>query len=384
MPHPDRLLSQPADLSVSEILLDESIFVNMLRVERKRTERSGRRFVLMLVESAHLLKTTNTPAIEKVLNVLARTTRETDIKGWYKNGAVLGVIFTEIDPTQGRAVANALLTRLMNALCSALSIEDINEIHLSFHVYPEEPPTGGNGTSGSPADLHLYPDETTKPPSNNGGSGTNDRRRKPSRWAKRLLDILGSLFGLVILSPLMIAIAIAVKLTSRGPVLFKQQRVGIYGRRFSFLKFRSMYTGNDDSVHREYVKAFIAQSPIPVSGVFKLTNDARITPLGRYLRKSSLDELPQLFNVLSGEMSLVGPRPAVPYEVENYGAWHRRRVLAVKPGITGLWQVAGRSRVTFDEMVRLDLRYAASWNFWLDIKILLHTPRAVIAGSGAY
>src|SRR5206468_8166764 len=110
----------------------------------------------------------------------------------------------------------------------------------------------------------------------------------------------------------------------------------------------------------------------------------RITPIGAFLRKTSLDELPQLVNVLKGEMSLVGPRPAIPYEVESYRSWHRRRVLEAKPGLTGLWQISGRSRVTFDEMVRLDLRYASTWSLWLDLCIILQTPRAVLAGHGAY
>ncbi len=117
---------------------------------------------------------------------------------------------------------------------------------------------------------------------------------------------------------------------------------------------------------------------------YKLTNDPRITRIGGFLRKTSFDEIPQFLNVLRGEMSLVGPRPPIPYEVESYDIWHRRRLLGVKPGITGLWQVAGRSRTTFDEMVRLDLQYAKSWSFWLDLKILLQTPRAVVAGDGAY
>jgi lipopolysaccharide/colanic/teichoic acid biosynthesis glycosyltransferase len=124
-----------------------------------------------------------------------------------------------------------------------------------------------------------------------------------------------------------------------------------------------------------------AGGPAPV---FKLTNDSRVTVFGRFLRKSSLDELPQLFNVLTGDMSLVGPRPAIPYEVESYGLWHRQRVLAVKPGITGLWQVAGRSRTKFSDMVRLDLQYARTWSLWLDFKILLRTPRTVISGEGAH
>jgi lipopolysaccharide/colanic/teichoic acid biosynthesis glycosyltransferase len=220
------------------------------------------------------------------------------------------------------------------------------------------------------------------------------------------MDVTGSLFALLLLSPIILVIAAAVKLTSKGPIFFKQPRVGQYGKPFTFLKFRSMYHNNDASVHREYVTKLIAGKaqvhPLNTNGngngngngdgngngngngVYKLTNDSRITAIGTFLRRSSLDELPQFINVLRGEMSLVGPRPAIPYEVAAYQTWHRRRVLEVKPGITGLWQVNGRSSVKFDEMVRLDLRYARSWSPLVDIKILLRTPRAVLMGSGAH
>jgi lipopolysaccharide/colanic/teichoic acid biosynthesis glycosyltransferase len=150
-----------------------------------------------------------------------------------------------------------------------------------------------------------------------------------------------------------------------------------------------MHSNNDPTIHQQYVarliegKADCSQSA-KGPAVYKLTDDPRITPLGRFLRKTSLDELPQLVNVLRGEMSLVGPRPPVPYEFERYSIWHRRRVLEVKPGITGLWQVLGRSRTTFDEMVRLDLTYARVWSFWMDAKILYRTPMAVFRTDGAY
>lgn len=361
------------DVPASELLLDEPQFVHMLRLERKRTERSGRPFVLMLLETENLFRSAGAAAFDQFVTVLAQTTRETDFKGWYKRGSTFGVIFTEIDAKRGTAVTNALLSRVTSALGSALRIEDLSEVRLSFHFYPEHP-AGRNGEGAS--DPALYPDLTVE-----------SEKRKGPRIAKRALDIAGSLFGLVALSPLLVLIAVGVKATSAGPVLFRQQRVGMHGRRFTFLKFRSMHIRNDDTVHREYMKAFIAGGGAPPQGepaVYKMTSDRRVTPLGALLRKTSLDELPQLFNVLMGEMSLVGPRPAIPYEVEAYETWHRRRVLAVKPGITGLWQVSGRSSVKFDDMVRLDVRYASSWTFWLDVRILLQTPRAVIMGSGAY
>jgi lipopolysaccharide/colanic/teichoic acid biosynthesis glycosyltransferase len=209
------------------------------------------------------------------------------------------------------------------------------------------------------------------------------------RIAKRVIDVVGSVLVLIFCLPLFIGIAIAVKLTSRGPVLFRQTRMGQYGRKFTFLKFRSMYAGNDRSIHEDFVKSFIAGQPAGASApqkqnkLYKLVADPRITPIGRFLRKSSLDELPQLINILKGDMSWVGPRPPVTYEVTHYNLWHRQRLLAAKPGLTGLWQVEGRSRVEFDDMVRLDIRYAKSWSLWLDLKILLRTPRAVFRGEGA-
>jgi lipopolysaccharide/colanic/teichoic acid biosynthesis glycosyltransferase len=204
------------------------------------------------------------------------------------------------------------------------------------------------------------------------------------------MDIVGSTLALILLTPVFLLLAIIIKMTSKGPVLFRQQRVGQFATPFEFLKFRSMSVSTDAGIHKEYVQNFIAGKAQPVAAVkdqkvvYKITSDPRVTWIGRFMRRASLDELPQFWNVLSGEMSLVGPRPPIPYEIEAYDIWHRRRLLEAKPGITGLWQVHGRSRTTFDEMVRLDLRYSRTWSPLLDLKILLQTPRAVISGDGAY
>src|SRR5208282_1065338 len=224
----------------------------------------------------------------------------------------------------------------------------------------------------------LYPDLTRR-----------DNARKLFCAVKRIMDTVGSALALLVFSPLLLVIALAIKLTSNGPVFFRQKRVGQYGEQFVFLKFRSMYVNNDASAHKAYVKTLIAGSAQNHSNgdgkvVYKLTKDPRITRVGALLRRTSLDELPQFINVLKGEMSLVGPRPAIAYEVEAYDIWHRRRVLEAKPGITGLWQVNGRSRIKFDDMVRLDLRYAKTWSPWMDLKILMRTPAAVVFGDGAY
>jgi lipopolysaccharide/colanic/teichoic acid biosynthesis glycosyltransferase len=188
----------------------------------------------------------------------------------------------------------------------------------------------------------------------------------------------------------MAAVALLIKVTSEGPVIFEQKRLGQLGQHFHCLKFRTMYANNDPKIHREYVQSLIAgkangqELGDATPPVFKITNDPRITPIGSFLRKTSLDELPQFWNVLRGDMSLVGPRPPVPYEFEVYDFWHRRRVLEVKPGVTGLWQVSGRSRIGFDDMVRLDLRYSQTWSLWLDLRILLATPRAVFGSNDAF
>jgi len=214
--------------------------------------------------------------------------------------------------------------------------------------------------------------------------------RNPSRVReaiKRGMDIAGSLALLLVPSPLYLLLALLVKVVSPGPVFFRQVRVGQEAKPFTMFKFRTMHVDADRGLHHEFVTNFIkggCQPPEPGENqVFKITNDPRVTPIGRILRRTSLDELPQFWNVLRGDMSLVGPRPPLAYELEQYRSWHWRRVLEAKPGITGLWQVMGRSRTTFDDMVRLDLRYVRTCSPWTDVKILLATPKAVFSGKGA-
>jgi len=361
--------------SSSRGLVAQESFLRTIYLEQKRTERSRRRFVLMLLELDYVM--TVGASFEKVVSALWASTRETDVKGWYREGSVIGIVFTEIAPSEGRAAAGSLLEKVNTALARVLSAKEQNDLKVTCHIFPEDwherDDNDSTPTKGSTKlDPHLLQDSDPK---------------RLALLVKACMDIAGSLCALLFLSPVLLAIAIAVKLTSKGPILFRQQRVGQYGRKFTFLKFRSMYTANDHKIHEEFVKHLIAgtsKTDGPKSSVYKITNDPRITSIGRFLRKTSLDELPQFLNVLMGEMSLVGPRPPIPYEVDCYDIWHKRRLLAVKPGITGLWQVRGRSRTNFDEMVRLDLKYGETWSLWLDIKILLETPRAVFSGNGAY
>lgn len=205
---------------------------------------------------------------------------------------------------------------------------------------------------------------------------------------KRVLDLVGASLLSIVTAPVMAIVAIAIKLDSRGPVFFGQERIGSGGRRFRVVKFRTMYDGVSDAAHRELVTKMLQGEDGPAAHVgpegeqvFKLVNDQRVTRVGRFLRRASLDELPQLFNVLRGEMSLVGPRPPLPYEFDQYEHWQFHR-LQVRPGITGLWQVSGRNRLTYRQMCELDLAYIRAWSLWLDMRILFKTVPVVLSNSG--
>ena len=368
----------PTEATVEREVLHEESFKRMIAIERKRTERSSHPFLLMLLETGeHQGEEKNSQVLAKVIAALLTATRETDVIGWYKKNACVGVLFTQLVIFNQSSILSVMLGRVGTILRDSLSQEQFSQISISFHFFPDK---WDHDISQRPSNPALYPD-----------LARGDNLGKLLTLTKRVMDIGGSLLLLAISSPVLLMVAVAVKTSSKGPILYRQQRVGQYGKPFSFLKFRSMYVDNDPTVHKTYVMQLIAgraqRHPANGSGalgVYKLTRDNRITRVGAFLRRSSLDELPQLLNVLKGEMSLVGPRPAIPYEVAAYQTWHRRRILEVKPGITGLWQVNGRGRVKFDEMVRLDLRYARDWSPWLDLKILLRTPRAVIVGGGAY
>ncbi len=357
-------------------ILSQQAFHRVISIERMRTERSRKPFLLMLLDMGdHLPSDTNGKHLGKLVGALAGSTRITDVAGWYETDRIVGVMFIEICMEERQTIVSTIVSRVGEILREHLTLEQFNRVSFSFHIFPEN----WDQDSRKPSNPVFYPDLTKQ----------SDKKRV-SGALKRGMDVVGSSIALILAAPAFLMIAIAVKTTSKGPVFFRQRRLGQHGQPFVFLKFRSMVDGNDASAHKEYIKKLIAgqaeknKSNGNGEGVYKLTGDSRITRVGAFLRKTSLDELPQFFNVLKGEMSLVGPRPPIPYEVENYDVWHRRRLLEAKPGITGLWQVSGRSRVTFDEMVRLDLRYARTCSPWNDIKILLRTPLAVFLGEGAH
>lgn len=354
--------------------LGEKAFRRMIAIERKRTERSQSPLLLMLLDAETASPSSqNGSYLPRVLPVLQQLTRETDITGWYCEKSVIGVLFTELADTGRNSIVSTMLARVSTALSTELSPEQFNSIRIAFQWFPEEWNDEVPLCLNTPA---MYPELERR-----------DRMRRFFNIIKRGMDILGSSLALLVASPLFLLFALAIKLSSKGPVFFRQERVGQYGKRFWLLKFRSMYEHNDAGMHKEYMRRLIIGVAEKNNGngdgeaVYKLTRDSRITRIGALLRRTSLDELPQFLNVLKGEMSLVGPRPPIDYEVESYELWHRQRLLEAKPGITGLWQVNGRNRIGFDEMVRLDLRYARTWSPWLDLKILLLTPKAMLQGA---
>jgi lipopolysaccharide/colanic/teichoic acid biosynthesis glycosyltransferase len=366
--------SNPSD--VMQQILPEDLFLGMLCLDRKRAERSGKKLALILLDAEDAGATGRKAEILNGLIKAANVARrETDPAGWYKQNAILGIIFTELGPIDAGTAINKLSDKVREGLVLNLKPEDLKHVYLTIHVFADDSDDHGSSISANPT---FYPDLLHQ-----------HKSKKLSLVVKRMMDIVGSLAVLILFSPLFLLVALIVKLSSKGPVLFKQERLGQFGKTFNCLKFRSMRVNNDLKIHREFMKRVISGQhnghahggPTPV---YKMTSDPRITRIGRFIRRTSLDELPQFINILRGEMSLVGPRPPLAYEYEEYDIWHRRRVLEVKPGLTGLWQVRGRSRVRFDDMVRLDLQYARGWSLWLDVRILLETPRAVVFGDGAY
>jgi exopolysaccharide biosynthesis polyprenyl glycosylphosphotransferase len=344
----------------------ERYFNNLLVVERKRSERSRNHFLLMLIDIGKV--TANASFLKKFSKVLEISTRDIDLKGWYTHKKIVGIIFTESQ----KGCWKILVTKVKSNISDMLGAEIANLIEISWIDFPQERDNQIHSEGKSAVDLYKPRDLETI--SSQAGV-----------FAKRIVDFIGSLFGILLFSPFFIVIPILIKLSSKGPVFFRQERSGKGGKTFSFLKFRSMYVNNDATIHKEFIADFIkGKIPETAGGkktIFKIENDPRVTPIGRILRKTSLDEIPQFINVLMGDMSLVGPRPSIPYEVEQYDIWHRRRVLEVKPGITGLWQVQGRSSSTFDNMVRLDLQYIKNWSFFLDIKLLIKTPFTLVKGA---
>ena len=343
-------------------VLPRRFFLQQLQREKRRAERSN-----LALSVAEFWLESPSGAIQggeqRLLSLLLSVTRETDIVGSLGRGRV-AVILTDTGADGAIAFRQKVAERASGLYMASLA-----------RTYPDS----------------LFEELcSTDRPKADTDPLLLDARRPAQRLPfalKRCLDVVGASTAIVLFSPIMAMAAVAIAATSPGPIVFRQVRVGRHGVPFSFYKFRSMYANSDDRIHREYVTSIIKKSPQADSDKqkawSKLEHDPRITPVGRFFRKTSIDELPQLFNVLQGHLSLVGPRPPLPYEAAEYESWHLRRVLEVKPGITGLWQADGRGATTFEDMVRLDLHYVKNWSLLLDIKILFKTVLVVIRRQGA-
>jgi lipopolysaccharide/colanic/teichoic acid biosynthesis glycosyltransferase len=347
-------------------------FSRRLLSECARTDRSGREFSLLVFHGEA------TPAM---LRTLGERIRVTDEIGWLSQRR-LGILLPDTLAPGAQHIRRDLCTRLSPRAPG---------IRCSVYTYPTDwLDDGAIGERERVGEEDARPVEAMERLHRPGaGSSPEPAVQAPlpphlPLW-KRVMDMVGALLALVVLSPLMLAVALAVRLSSPGPVIFRQERIGSRGRPFLMFKFRTMRVDAGEDVHRLFVQALIrGEAGCGNGGEFKLRNDPRITPIGGFLRRWSLDELPQLLNVLRGEMSLVGPRPDPCYARAAYRPWYHRRTLTARPGITGLWQVEGRSRVTFEEMVRMDLRYGHSLSVRNDLRILTRTLRAVLSRHGAY
>ncbi len=355
--------------------LSEDHFRRMLSRERKRSERSRKHLVLMLIDGKGVKSKKTDALLEQIAVVLGAAIRETDIAGWFETNAVFGVIFTEFGQAEVTTAVKIIESKVTAQLQGAFRANQLSSFQISFYAFPDG--WDGNGHSRA-VDEELYPDLFEV-----------EQKKKLSLIVKRAMDICGSAAALAVLSPAFLVLAGLVKLTSDGPVFFRQQRVGRYGLNFEFLKFRSMYVSTDAAIHKEYVRNFIAGKTAVAEGskktVYKLVNDPRVTWIGKFMRRTSLDEIPQFWNVLRGEMSLVGPRPPIPYEIEAYDIWHRRRLLEVAPrhhrAVAGPGPQPDHLRRNGSSRI---FSIPRMWSPMLDVKILLQTPRAVFSGDGAY
>jgi lipopolysaccharide/colanic/teichoic acid biosynthesis glycosyltransferase len=347
----------------AEVLLKPG-FLQQLHREKRRADRSQASLSIVVCDGSTCYS--EPFRNEGLARLLTTRKRLTDVVGQLDDG-----VFAVLLPDTGKAGADRFAENVKQELpCNA-------GVLVLARTYPDQ--LFDSLLAGNYGPLDLFPFLTST-------TGVAERQ---GYSMKRMIDIIGAVVLLILFAPIIAATALCIAATSRGPVIFRQVRLRKGAVPFVFYKFRSMRVDAKEEFHRNYVESLIdgkleaVNEGGPERPLYKRKVDPRVTPIGRIIRKTSIDELPQLWNVLRGEMSLVGPRPPIPYEVERYQPWHLRRILEVKPGITGLWQVEGRSRTTFDEMVRLDLRYTRRCSLAVDLKILLKTIYVVLKCDGA-
>ncbi len=327
-------------------------FSTLIKRERFRADRNNQKFSLITFDVSGQNK--NLSHIELLTDILTSRLRICDEMGWFDERRI-AVLLPETAIKGARKLAHCISEKI--TLAGIL-------LHCTVYMYPSMKWIDGESLSAP-----SYPVDTVHEKLAVG-------HRIPV-W-KRTMDIIGSSIGLLIMSPLLIAFTIMIKIVSPGPVFFRQERVGRSDNIFTLFKFRTMRVNNDESEHRKYLKDLIGDGSDDEKPMIKLDDNARIIPFGKIIRSIAIDELPQLINVLRGEMSLVGPRPCIPYEAEEYFSWHARRFY-ITPGLTSLWQVSGKNKTTFKEMIRLDIKYAAERSFLMDVIIFLKTPLVVLS-----
>jgi lipopolysaccharide/colanic/teichoic acid biosynthesis glycosyltransferase len=365
------------------------VFQAIVDRERHRSDRNRHVFSVALFETGHR------PGCEKtardVADVLAGTVRCTDEVGWFADGNI-GVLLPETQPAGAWRFAEkaveALRTRGLSAVFEIYTYpsdaalrddrDDRRQLHMNAILDSGRGAAPVRPRRAGPFPLfdRFSPGEEDPAANPDGNTGPGDGLFiRPLSRVKRVFDIAGAVLGLLVLAPLLLVIAVLVRLQSPGPVLFTQERIGLLGRPFRCYKFRTMRVDSDTAVHHRHIRRLMEED----APLAKLDDgaDPRLLSFGRLLRRSGLDELPQLWNVLKGDMSLIGPRPCIPYEYADLRRWQRRRSDAV-PGLTGLWQVSGKNRTTFNEMMRLDIRYARRRSLRLDLAILWRTVPAIV------
>ncbi|MEI6267265.1 MAG: exopolysaccharide biosynthesis polyprenyl glycosylphosphotransferase [Methylococcaceae bacterium] len=359
---PDPFINSSKYWISSEKTIYDSYFFEKLRLEKLRAQRSKSTLSIILLA---LENETDNEAINMraILDGIRTKTRDTDISGFI-NHKTIGVLLPDTDEKGARE------------LCEKL-VNENSKFSATTSIYPDHIFESLGKIGSIQPDAHPF----------------ELKDSLDNFWIKlffkRALDIAGSIIGILLLAPVMLMTALIIKVTSPGPVIFSQIRLGKKGIPFKFYKFRSMHINMDDKIHREYIKNYINGHLAKINQgdanepFYKMKTDPRITRIGRFIRKTSIDEIPQFFNVLKGDMSLVGPRPPLSYEAEKYQSWHLRRIVDMKPGITGLWQIEGRSNTEWDDAVRLDIRYIQNWSLIMDLKILFRTVEIVLRCRGA-
>ncbi len=348
-------------------------FRQIIERERARTDRTGVCFSLVVFRLAGRKRDTY-HCLYHIMQILLSRVRASDAVGW-SDKTSLGALLVGSGEDGARTFGGSVLASLPDGLPSPV---------VEVYVYPSSP-TAGNGPlardpGGTASPDSCSPDQDVSRAAA-GAAAEGPGEALPAVFVRQLplwkdiLDVSLAVVALILLSPLFLLIAIYIKAVSPGPIFFKQERIGFRGKKFLCWKFRTMKVNNDASGHEEYLKSLIKGGN---TAMVKLDakKDPRIIPLGWILRQTGLDELPQLINIVKGDMSLVGPRPCLPYEAKEYDRWHSERFDTI-PGITGLWQVSGKNRTTFREMMRYDIRYARRMSLWLEILILFRTIPAI-------